>query len=115
MDVADEPTNSNTGSTSQCLWYSDDEVAIGNVTVSTLREQAASELLKYRLLAKIPMDSDPVKYFASVENAIPNVTKLALRYAVVQATSIAAERIFSIAGASYPWSVLDWVQSKWTH
>lgn len=46
----------------------------------------------------IELDSDPLLWWKVNENKFPPLSKVAKKYLVVQATSLASERVFSTAG-----------------
>ena len=76
----------------------DDDVEITAIETVTVEAMAQAEVQRYRRLPKLPMGQDPLLWWQQHELELPGLTKLALKYAVVQATSVPAERVFSTAG-----------------
>lgn len=56
------------------------------------------ELRHYLQQPLINRKDDPIKYWVEMENIFPMLSKLALKYFIVTATSVPSERLFSKAG-----------------
>ena len=76
----------------------DDDVAVTAVETVTLETMARAEVHKYRCLPKLPLNQDPLLWWKQHQQELPGLTKLAVKYLVVQATSVPSERVFSTAG-----------------
>ncbi|KAK3873511.1 hypothetical protein Pcinc_021479 [Petrolisthes cinctipes] len=46
----------------------------------------------------VPEDTDPLRYWEQNKVSMPTLTKLAMKYLVVPATSASVEWVFSVAG-----------------
>ena len=71
----------------------DDDVEITAIETVTVEAMAQAEVQRYRRLPKLPMGQDPLLWWQQHELELPGLTKLALKYAVVQATSVPAESL----------------------
>jgi hypothetical protein len=76
----------------------DDDIEILDAYQLTKREIAQQELSEYMRQQKLPMDANPIEYWQSNQTKFPLLASLMEVYAVVQATSVASERVFSTAG-----------------
>ena len=56
------------------------------------------ELSRYMLEKNIPANENPLKWWRRYKDIYPLMSKLALKYLCIQATSTAAERSFSLLG-----------------
>jgi hypothetical protein len=64
----------------------------------SLFERVDSKINLYRTEPNIALDSDPLLWWKVNENKFHLLSKVAKKYLVVQATSLASERVFSTAG-----------------
>ena len=56
------------------------------------------EILTYQAKQGLKSTDDPLLFWKQHASELPRLTKLALKYACVQGSSVASERIFSTAG-----------------
>ena len=81
------------------LLDSDDDVDLMETHSNPTSEERAKETIRsYQRMAKVGQTADPLMFWQKVQPQMPELTMLSMRYTVVQATSVASERIFSIAG-----------------
>ena len=64
----------------------------------TSEEHAKETIRSYQQMAKVLKTANPLMFWQQVQPQMPELTVLSLRYTVVQVTSVASERIISIAG-----------------
>ncbi|XP_018404098.1 PREDICTED: zinc finger BED domain-containing protein 1-like [Cyphomyrmex costatus] len=57
-----------------------------------------SHLKNYLNQDALPLQANPIEYWTSIENACPNLSKIALKYVSTIATSVPSERLFSRTG-----------------
>ena len=62
------------------------------------KDIARAEVLRYRSEAAIPVDQDPLKWWAVHKNLYPNMSRIARKYLCIVATSVPSEQLFSTAG-----------------
>ena len=79
------------------LDWDDEEPEFLGIT-NTNQEMAEKELAAYRNMSKLPFDKDPMGFWKEKCYELPYLTALAKQYLVLQATSVASERVFSTAG-----------------
>lgn len=60
--------------------------------------RAQTEIAKYKSMNKIKTTDDPLAFWKQQSEKLPLLAKIAQYYLVVQATSVASERVFSTAG-----------------
>ncbi len=64
----------------------------------TPKEIADREIRMYRQMPKLSMDSDPLAFWEKNQLILPTLARMFQKYAVVQATSVASERVFNTVG-----------------
>ena len=77
------------------LYDDDDDVEITDFYRRTSKERAEEEVKKYR---EMPKHKDALAFWNHHKYTLPHLAKLAATYLVAQATSVAAERVFSTSG-----------------
>ena len=73
----------------------DNDVEITDSYRRTRKERAEEEVNRYR---EMPKHKNAPVFWSYNKHTLPHLTKLASKYLVAQATSIAAERVFSTSG-----------------
>ena len=76
----------------------DDDVECVEEYRLTPREMAEKEVRQYRSMAKMNMASNPLIFWQENQFLLPTLARIAEKFAVAQATSVASERVFSTAG-----------------
>ena len=74
--------------------YDDDDDVV-DVYKRTNRQRAEEEINSYR---EMPKSKAPLEFWKKNVYTLPNLSKMAMKYLVVKATSVAAERVFSSSG-----------------
>ena len=80
------------------LFDDDDDVQFLTSYNLSPRQRAEMEVQKYREAAVVLMKDDPLIFWKNNEKEYPCLSTVAQDYLVVQATSVASERVFSTAG-----------------
>ena len=65
---------------------------------SNHRDVVQAEILHYKSEAAIPVDEDPLKWWAIHKYMFPNLSTIARKYLCVVATSVPSEQLFRTAG-----------------
>lgn len=73
----------------------DDDITVTSVYKRSHKEMANDELKVYR---DMPKHSDALLFYKSFRYRLPHLSQLAAKYLIVQATSVASERVFSTSG-----------------
>ena len=76
----------------------DDVVVTQEEPPIPLRVRATAEIETYRALPKMKSSGNIVEFWSQKLDSLPLLTKLTRKYLIVQASSVASERIFSTAG-----------------
>ena len=77
------------------LYEDDDDLTITDSYQRSKAEMAEDEIKKYR---EFPKHNNALAFWNYHKHTLPNLEKLATKYLVAQATSVAAERVFSTSG-----------------
>ena len=95
------PTKRKPKSAIESLFADDDDLAIIRVELAPTPEiRAKNEIDQYKAMPSLRSGENPILFWQTYSAALPLLSNLACKYMCIPGSSVASERIFSLAGST---------------